>query len=137
MTTIEDLAQTIANIHGIDSMDAARDVVRVHLDQVADNPEFYNIETRELTDLGTTVITETIAQGYVHGFVSTHADNLLSLIDAEAGAIVAAEKEVAERTARRDELIRAALRTELPRAAIASAAGVKEARLYQIRDGRR
>lgn len=51
---------------------------------------------------------------------------------------IADERAAAARhTARRDELIRAAMRTELPRAAIAAAAGVKEARLYQIRDRRR
>jgi hypothetical protein len=137
MTTIEDLAQTISNIHGIDSMDAARDVVRVHIDQIADDVDLYDPQTRELTDAGTALVTEAVARSYAQGFVSTHADNLLALIDAEAGAIEAAEKEIAERTGRRDELIRAALRTELPRAAIASAAGIKEARLYQIRDGRR
>jgi hypothetical protein len=48
-----------------------------------------------------------------------------------------AEGTIAEATARRDELVRAAMRTELPRAKIAEAARVKEARLYQIRDGRR
>jgi hypothetical protein len=137
MTTIEDLAQDIRNIHGIDSMDAARDVVRVHVDQIASDIDLYNPGTGELTDAGTAVVTEAVAQSYRRGFNSTHAENLLALIDAEAGQIEAAEKEIAERTERRDELIRAALRTELPRASIAAAAGVKEARLYQIRDGRR
>jgi hypothetical protein len=137
MTTIEDLAQDIRNIHGIDSMDAARDVVRVHVDQIASDIDLYNPGTGELTDAGTAVVTEAVAQSYRRGLNSTHAENLLALIDAEAGQIEAAEKEIAERTERRDELIRAALRTELPRASIAAAAGVKEARLYQIRDGRR
>jgi len=68
---------------------------------------------------------------------ATTTRTLIEDIADEAAAIAAAEKIVAERVVRRDELIRAALRTELPRAAIASAAGVKEARLYQIRDGRR
>ncbi len=61
---------------------------------------------------------------------------LNDLADA-AKAVEAHEARLAERIAGRDNLIRAALRTELPRAAIAAAAGVKEARLYQIRDGRR
>lgn len=53
-------------------------------------------------------------------------------------ARIKATAEAAKRhTEERDELVRAALRTDLRRADIAAAAGVKEARLYQIRDGRR
>lgn len=63
--------------------------------------------------------------------------SLLVQIEAAAAAIAAAERQVAEHTDRRDELIRSALRTELRRADIAAAAGLREARLYQIRDGRR
>ncbi len=136
-TSIDDLAQTIADAHGIDTLEAARDVVQVHVNQIADDVDLYDSETHELTDAGAALVAEVVAQSYAHGVVSTKADNLLALIDAERGAIEAAEEEVRERTERRDELIRAALRTELPRRMIADAAGVKEARLYQIRDGRR
>jgi hypothetical protein len=137
MTTIEELAQAIQNTHGIDSHDAALEVVRVHVDQILGDVDLYDADTGLLTYAGTALLTEAIAQSYARGFNSTHADNLLALIDVEAGAIKAAQDEIAERTERRDELIRAALRTELPRSVIAEAAGVKEARLYQIRDGRR
>lgn len=65
------------------------------------------------------------------------ARHLLDDIADQAAAIRAAEETIAKRTGRRDELIRAALSTELRRADIAAAARVKEARLYQIRDGRR
>jgi len=62
---------------------------------------------------------------------------LLRDLEAAAEAVRAAEQTLAERVARRDDLIRAALRTEFARSAIASAAGVGEKRLYQIRDRRR
>lgn len=44
---------------------------------------------------------------------------------------------VEELDAQRDSLVRELMGTSAPRGRIASAAGVKEARLYQIRDGRR
>jgi hypothetical protein len=57
------------------------------------------------------------------------------LFDIEFEQIIVAEGECAR--IRRDALIRAAMAAGLPRAAIAQAAGLTEARLYQIRDGRR
>lgn len=48
-----------------------------------------------------------------------------------------AARRAAVAIAKRDELIRAAMaRTDIPRAALADSAGVTEARLYQIRDGK-
>lgn len=44
---------------------------------------------------------------------------------------------VAELTDQRDNLVRQLMETDVARGRIAEAAGVKEARLYQIRDGRR
>lgn len=137
MTRIEDLAQNIAETHGIDSHDAAVDVVRVHVDQIADDPDLWDAEQNQLTESGADVITEAIAAAYERNLNGTVAQRLLDDIAEAAAAIEALETKVAEYTADRDELIRAALKTELRRADIAAAAGVKEARLYQIRDGRR
>lgn len=137
MTTIEDLAQTIKTIHGIDSMDAARDVVRVHVDQISDDPDLYDADTGEITDAGVDLVTDVVAQSYGQRQHGTVAQRLTEDIAAEVAAIGAAERAIAEHTARRDELIRAALKTELRREDIAVAAGLKVARLYQIRDGRR
>lgn len=137
MTTIDTLAQTIRNAHGIDTLDAAREVVTVHVDQISDDPDLWNADTDSLTEAGVELVTGAIAESYARGYHATAAQQLIEDIAAEAAAIEAAERTVAERTTRRDELVRAALRTELRRAEIAAAAGVKEARLYQIRDGRR
>jgi len=137
MTTIDELAETIQATHDIDTLDAARDVVQVHVDQIADDADLRQPETRRLTTAGVVVVTTAVAESYTRGLHGTAAQRLLEEIGDQAAAIAAAEKTIAERTARRDELVRAALRTELPRAAIAEAAGVKPARLYQIRDGRR
>jgi hypothetical protein len=137
MSTIDDLAQKIRNAHGIDTLTAARDVVTVHVDQIADDPDLWNTDAQTLTPAGVEVITRAVAESYGIGAVATAAANLLVQIEETAAAITATEKRLAEQVAERDELIRAALRTELRRADIAAAAGVKEARLYQIRDGRR
>lgn len=137
MTSIQDLAQTIAETHGIDSRDAAVESVRVFVDQIADEADLWNAETQELTEEGVEVVSTAIAESYAKGLHATKAEQLLNEIAEAAAAISTFEAKVAEYTADRDELIRKALRTELRRADIAAAAGVKEARLYQIRDGRR
>lgn len=137
MTTIDTLAETIRETRGIDTLDAARDTVAVLVDQINDDPDLWDADSETLTPAGVEVVTAQIAESYAQGSHATTAQQLLEDIAEEAQAIKGAEDTIAERTARRDELIRAALRTELPRAAIAKAAGVKEARLYQIRDGRR
>ncbi len=137
MTTIDDLAHTIRTTHDIDTLDAARDVVRVHVDQIADDPDLWNTEAQTLTPDGVELVTAAVAESYAQGLHATSAQRLLDDLASAAKVVAVAEAALAVRIADRDELIRAALRTELPRAAIASAAGVKEARLYQIRDGRR
>lgn len=137
MTTIDALAETVRTAHDIETLDAARAVVRVFVDQISGGPDLWNAETDELTPAGVQVVTGAIRESYAGGYHATTAQRLLAQIVDEATAIATAERAVAEATGRRDELIRAALRTELPRAAIASAADVKPARLYQIRDGRR
>lgn len=133
MTTIDEIARTIAEQHGIESISAVRDGVTALVDQISDDADLWDAEANALTPDGVIVITE----AYDPQLVSTRAGQLLVDIETEARAIVAAEQVIAERTAERDRLIRAAMQTELPRADIAAAAGVKEARLYQIRDGRR
>src|SRR5688572_29054622 len=137
MTTIEALAQTIRTRHDLDTLDAARQVVTVYVDQISLDADLWNADAAELTDEGVEVVSRAVAESYAQQIHGTVAHRLLEEIGDEVAAIAAAEQTIAERTARRDELVRAALRTELPRAAIAEAAGVKPARLYQIRDGRR
>lgn len=59
------------------------------------------------------------------------------LID-ELGSIVAQRDRVVEELdSQRDALIRALMGTDVPRDRVAATAGLKVARLYQIRDGRR
>jgi hypothetical protein len=135
--TIDDLARVIRATHDIDTLDAARDVVQVHVDQIADDPALWNPDTATLTDTGVEVVTGAIAEAYRVGSVATVAQRLLDEIGDERMAIEAAKRAIIEHTARRDEKIRAALKTELRRADIAAAAGLKPARLYQIQDVRR
>lgn len=136
-TTIEELARTIAETHGIDSHAAAIDVVRVHVDQITDDPDLYDPEAEELTGDGAAVVAQAVADSYAHDMYGTTAARLLNDLTTAARKLALAEQAVRDHTAARDEMIRAALKTELRRADIAAAAGVKEARLYQIRDGRR
>jgi hypothetical protein len=128
MTTIEDLARTVADTHGIASIDAARDVVCVHVTEIADDGDLYNPQTRELTDAGTVLVTEAIARCYGNGIYSTYASLLLGMIEAVAAQSGRATQCV--------ELIHAALHTELRRADIAAAAGISEDVLDQIHAGK-
>ncbi|SCL21531.1 hypothetical protein [Micromonospora inyonensis] len=137
MTSIDDLARAIQDRHDIDTLAAALESVAVMVDQIADDPDLWDADTRTLTPSGVEVVSQAIAESYMVGAVATSAQILLSDIDDTAAEIAKLEEGHAELVARRDELIRAALRTELPRADIANAARVKPARLYQIRDGRR
>ena len=130
MTTIDELARVIADSHGIDSHGAALGVVHVYVGQIADDPDLYDPTTRELTEAGTEVVTEAVAAATAQDLYGTRSSALLDAMSVAALAIT-------EKTAERDSLIRAAMNTGLPRAKIAAAAGVTEARLYQIRDGRR
>lgn len=129
---------SIADQHGIDSIDAARKSVTALVDQISDDPDLWDATTDTLTPAGVEVVTRAVADSYSVGAVATAAANLLVQIEDAAAAIADTEKRLAEQVAHRDELIRQALKTELRRADIAAAAGLKgEARLYQIRDGRR
>ena len=136
-TSIDDLARTIAERHGIDTHAAAVQVITVHVDQIADDADLWDRDTDTLTPAGVELITGAVAESYRQGITSTTVDRLLDEIATAARDIAETEKRLAEQIADRDHLIRAALRTEARRCDIAAAAGVKEARLYQIRDGRR
>ena len=137
MTSIDTLAQAMRDTYGIDTLDAARAVVQVHVDQIANDSDFWDADTDTLTEDGVELVSDAIAESYKHGVIATAAQQLIDDIADEAAAIKSAEQTIKERTVRRDELIRVALRTELRRADIAAAARVERARLYQIRDGRR
>ena len=137
MIDTETLAKTIRDTYGIDTMDAARDVVKVHVEQIADDPDLWDADADALTEAGVELVSGAIDESYKHGYHASAAQQLLDDIADEAAAIKAAKQTINERTVRRDDLIRSALRTEIPRPEIAAAANVKEARLYQIRDGRR
>jgi hypothetical protein len=139
MTTIsiDSLAETIASVFGIDTLDAARQVVQVHVDQIADDADLYVPEACALTEAGALIVAEAIRHSYAGGFVATTATALLERIAVKEEKRRLAAMEAQNYAEERDDLIRAALRTELRRTDIAAAAGVSEARLYQIRDGRR
>lgn len=137
MTTIDELAETILEAHDLDTMDAARDVVNVHLDQIRDDEDLWMADSMLLTAAGAEVVTGAIAESLAQGLYSTRGQHLLNGIADVAAAIARSEQATAEHVERRDDLIRKALKTDLSRVDIAAAARVKPARLYQIRDGRR
>lgn len=64
-------------------------------------------------------------------------DDLLSELAATRDELAAAEERASTIQARRDDLIRRALAAKFRPVAVSEASGVKPARLYQIRDGRR
>lgn len=72
---------------------------------------------------------------------STAEDQMLTELEALPGRYAELEREVADRRGALDEkrraLVTALMKTSVARERIASAAGVKTPRLYQIRDGRR
>jgi len=130
-TSIDDLARTLADHHGIDTHAAAVDTVRVHVDEIRDDPELWDTATRTLTSAGVEVITRAVDASYSVGAVATAAAQVLVELEEVTS-------EIGRLTARREVLVRTAMRRhELRRDDIAAAAGVTPARLYQIRDGRR
>lgn len=137
MVSIEDLARQVSETHGIDTHAAAVAVVSIHVDAIADDPDLWDADTAQPTDDGAVMIREAIAESYRIGAIATTAQHLLAQIEAKTAEIAAAEQRVKDLTGERDDLIRAALRTELRRDDIATAANLKPARLYQIRDRRR
>ena len=64
-------------------------------------------------------------------------DDLLTELAATRDELATAEERVTEIQGRRDDIIRRALAASIRPKAVAEASGVKTARLYQIRDGRR
>lgn len=137
MTTIDELAETILTTHDLADMDAARQVVTVHIDEIRDDEDLWHIETQSLTATGAEVVTQAIAESYRQGLYGTEAQRLLDDIADTTRALDAARTDVVERETDRDDLIRRAMRSELRPKDIAAASGLKPARLYQIRDGRR
>lgn len=129
-TSIDDLAREIADTHGIDTLDAAREVAKVHVDQISDDPDLWDTATDTLTPAGVDLVKGAIAESYSIGAVATRAAQILADLEETA-------TEIERLGARRDELVRAAMKTELRRDDIATAARLTTARLYQIRDGRR
>lgn len=129
-TSIDDLAREIADRHGIDTHAAAVETVTVHVDQISDDADLWDTTTRTLTPAGVELVKGAVAESYSIGAVATRAAQMLADLEETA-------TEIGRLTVRRDELVRAALRTELRRDDIAAAARVTPARLYQIRDGRR
>jgi len=136
MPTIPEIANQIATTHRVDHH-AAIDVVRVYVDQITDDPDLYDPDTEELTEAGAELVTGAVAESYKIGAIATTASLLLEQIADAEQERAGLERQTQEARARRDELIRRAMQTELRRPDIAAAAGVKEARLHQIRHGRR
>jgi hypothetical protein len=70
-----------------------------------------------------------------HGYPVRHGWQLLQELISTRAVHVGAKKILADAAARRDALICDAMRARVDRDEIAMAAGVKRARIYQIRDG--
>ncbi len=135
-TTVTDFTQDIANVHDID-LDTARHVVQVHVDQIAADRDLYDPETQALTDEGVQVVSQAIHDSDSQQLWSTTAHNLLNQLDAVVERITNTQNDLDGLVADRDQIIRKLMTTEVPRDHIATVAGLKPARLYQIRDGRR
>jgi hypothetical protein len=135
-TTIATIAQNVANAHDID-LEVAQRVVQVHVDQIADDPDLYNPDDQTLTDKGVQVVSRIIQVSDGQELWSTTAHDLLDQLDNITTAIRDAQERVDYLTDDRDRIIRGLMGTEVPREHIATVAGLKVARLYQIRDGRR
>lgn len=136
MTTIDELGHTIATTYDID-LAPARDMVTTYIDQINDDADLWNAEERTLTADGVEVVTSAIAEGYRQGLNSTTEDQMLAELEDNRAEVNRLDERRGELDVRRDELVRALLKTSVLRRRIAEAAGVKEARLYQIRDDRR
>lgn len=133
MTTIDDLAGRVAQEREID-VAAARDLVSIYVGQINDDPDLWNIDVETLTSDGVDVVLAAIATAYEQDLSSTAETQMLE----ELEDITRRRAEVvAELDERRGELVRTLMSTGVARKRIAQAAGLKEARLYQIRDGRR
>lgn len=137
MTTIDDLSRAVQATYDIETHAAAVDVVRATVDQISADAELWDADARELTAAGVEVASEAIAASYAQGLHGTAGVCLLELLESAAVRITEARTALEEAIEERDDLIRAALRTALPREQIRQAAGVTRDRLYQIRDGRR
>jgi hypothetical protein len=136
MPTIPEIANQIATTHGVDRH-AAIDVVRTYVDQIADDPDLWNADAEELTAAGTELVVGAIDESHRQGLFSTDASILLQQIEIAEQERANLKQQAREALIRRDELVRRAFATELPRDLIATAAGINKARIYQIRDGRR
>ncbi|WP_018214728.1 hypothetical protein [Salinispora vitiensis] len=128
-TSIDDLAAEIADRHGI-ALEAAVEAAEVHAGQIRDDDDLWDTVTHTATPAGVEMITAAIDESYSIGAVATRAAQILVELEEVTG-------EIDRLSARRDELVRSGLQTELRRDDIAAAARVTRARLYQIRDGRR
>ena len=69
--------------------------------------------------------------------MTTAEDRVLANLADTAAELQRAADLVEKLTAQRDQMVRTLMFTAVSRKTIAEAAGLKEARLYQIRDGRR
>jgi hypothetical protein len=133
MTAIDGLASRVAQQREID-FTAARDVVSTYAGQISDDPDLWSADSETLSDDGVEVVLTAIATAYEHDLNSTGEGHMLD----ELEDITRRRAElVAELDDRRDQLVRTLMGTSVARKRIAEAAGLKEARLYQIRDGRR
>jgi len=136
MTTIEDLAQTTAARYDIPT-DPARKLVATYVDQISDDADLWDAGAQTLTADGVQVVTDAISEGYRHGLNSTAESRVLADLEETAAELRRAAEAVEALTAKRDQMVRTLMTTAVSRKTIAEAAGLKEARLYQIRDGRR
>jgi hypothetical protein len=136
MTTINDLAQTIAAKYDIPA-DAARDLVEVYVNQISDDADLWDADSEALTGEGVEVVETAISEGYARKQWSTVEASMLAELDDVTAELAAMTSKHDTLTERRGQLVRSLMATSVARSEIAAAARVKEARLYQIRDKRR
>lgn len=140
MISIDALAAELATKYDIDRT-AARTAVETYAGQLNDDDTLYDETSGELTKAGAELVRDQFAADYAGqpapGSVgATHLE-----LREEIKKSVALANDLAQRRdgeiARRDDLVRAAIKGGVRVEDIAQDVGLKRARIYQIRDGRR
>lgn len=128
---LDTLAGILARNLDIDQRSALA-LVRDYTRQLADDPDMVDATGRRLTPAGTNAVARAAYDTYRVDAVHATTSTLLTQIERTRDEAFAALELHRAHLWRRDQLIRAAMRTAADRADIAAAAGITTKRLYQI-----
>lgn len=140
MSSIDALAAELATKHDIDRA-AAKAAIETYAGQLSDDATLYDETSGDLTDAGADLVRDQFAADYdgqpTPGNVGANHVELRDEIKASMQRANELAQERDDEIARRDDLIRAAIKGGVRVEDIAQDVGLKRARIYQIRDGRR